>query len=486
VALQDVTELRETQQKLLLKSEERYRDLVDLSPDAIFVVDSEGNYVSGNPAGLELLKCTAEQLTGMPVSETYLPEERSAVAKLDEMKTGSISRFERTLVCGDGTTLPVEISASPVRHGYFQTVVRDISERKRSEAALAKAFKEIQALKDILQTENIALRDEVDRTSMFEEIVGTSTALQGVLSRIAKVAPTDSTVFITGETGTGKELIARAVHKRSRRSGRAFVSVNCAALAPSLVSSELFGHEKGAFTGAEQRRLGRFELADGGTIFLDEVGELPPDTQVALLRVLQEREIERVGGAQPIHIDVRVIAATNRDLKAATANGTFRLDLFYRLDVFPIEVPPLRERKDDILMLLEYFVKRYASRAGKNIRTIDKKTLDLFQSYEWPGNIRELQNVIERSVIVSSGDVFSVDESWLSNESSRSASRIQEPGSSEDDSRAEREIIEAALAESKGRVSGPLGAAAKLRIPPTTLESRIKALKISKTPFKFG
>jgi PAS domain S-box-containing protein len=487
VALQDVTELRETQQKLLLKSEERYRDLVDLSPDAIFVVDSEGNYVSGNPAGLELLKCTAEQLTGMPVSETYVPEERGAVrSNLDEMKTGSISRFERTLVCGDGATLPVEVSASPVRHGYFQTVVRDISERKRSEAALAKAFKEIQALKDILQTENIALRDEVDRTSMFEEIVGTSTALQGVLSRIAKVAPTDSTVFITGETGTGKELIARAVHKRSRRSGRAFVSVNCAALAPSLVSSELFGHEKGAFTGAEQRRLGRFELADGGAIFLDEVGELPPDTQVALLRVLQEREIERVGGAQPIHVDVRVIAATNRDLKAAIRDGTFRLDLFYRLNVFPIEVPPLRERKEDILMLLEYFVKRYASRVGKNILTIDKKTLDLFQSYEWPGNIRELQNVIERSVIVSSGDVFSVDESWLSNESSRSASRIQEPGPSEDDSRAEREIIEAALAESRGRVSGPLGAAAKLRIPPTTLESRIKALKISKTPFKFG
>ncbi len=242
------------------------------------------------------------------------------------------------------------------------------------ELALEKAFEEIQVLKDQLYKENLALRDEVDRASMFEEIVGASKPLKIVLSRIAKVASTDSTVIITGETGTGKELIARAVHKRSQRSGRAFVSVNCAALAPTLISSELFGHEKGAFTGATQRRLGRFELADGGTIFLDEVGELLPDTQVALLRVLQEREFERVGGGQPIHVDVRVIAATNRDLKAAIASGAFRQDLFYRLNVFPIALPPLRERKDDILMLVEYFVQRYASRAGKNIRTIDKKT----------------------------------------------------------------------------------------------------------------
>ncbi|HTF72423.1 MAG TPA: sigma 54-interacting transcriptional regulator, partial [Edaphobacter sp.] len=362
----------------------------------------------------------------------------------------------------------------------------DITEQYQNRAALEKAFEEVRTLKDQLYRENLALRDEVDRASMFEEIVGTSTALQAVLSRIAKVAPTDSTVFITGETGTGKELIARAVHKRSKRSGRAFVSVNCAAMAPSLISSELFGHEKGAFTGAGQRRLGRFELADGGTIFLDEVGELPPDTQVALLRVLQEREFERVGGTQSIKVDVRVIAATNRDLKAATASGTFRPDLFYRLNVFPIEVPPLRERKDDILMLLEYFVKRYASRAGKSIRAIDKKTLELFQSYEWPGNIRELQNVIERSVIVSSGDVFSVDESWLSKESPELASRVQASPPFEGEPRGEREIIEAALTESRGRIAGPSGAAAKLRIPPSTLESKIKTLKIRKSQFKFS
>jgi transcriptional regulator with GAF, ATPase, and Fis domain len=310
--------------------------------------------------------------------------------------------------------------------------------------------------------------------------------LQAVLSRVAKVAPTDSTVLITGETGTGKELVARAIHKRSPRSPRAFVSVNCAALAPSLIASELFGHEKGAFTGAMQRRLGRFELADGGTIFLDEVGELPADTQVALLRVLQEREFERVGGKQCIHVDVRVIAATNRKLDAATAQGAFRSDLFYRLNVFPIEVPPLRERQEDVLMLLEYFVGRFAKKVGKKFGRIDKRTLELFRSYDWPGNIRELQNVVERSVIVSSGDVFCIDEAWLSTDSGPVLPRQPTPAFFEAESSRERQIIEAALAESRGRVSGPLGAAAKLRIPASTLESKIKRLKIPKSRFKLG
>jgi transcriptional regulator with GAF, ATPase, and Fis domain len=342
----------------------------------------------------------------------------------------------------------------------------------------------ISALKDQLYRENLALRDEVDRALMFEEIVGASKTLKTALSRIAKVAPTDSTVFITGETGTGKELIARAVHKRSQRAGRAFVSVNCAALAPALISSELFGHEKGAFTGATQRRLGRFEQAHGGTIFLDEVGEIPPDTQVALLRVLQEREFERVGGAQTIKIDVRVITATNRDITAAVANGTFRQDLFYRLNVFPIEVPPLRERTDDILMLVEYFVRRHASRAGKHFKSIDKKTLDLLQTYDWPGNIRELQNVIERSVILNSGDVFAVDESWLSKRPAGRA-HVASPGPSRGEAQSERAIIEAALAECRGRVGGSTGAAAKLGVPPSTLDHRIKALNINKAQFKF-
>jgi transcriptional regulator with GAF, ATPase, and Fis domain len=263
--------------------------------------------------------------------------------------------------------------------------------------------------------------------------------------------------------------------------------LNLAALAPSLISSELFGYEKGAFTGATQRRLGRFELADGGTIFLDEVGEVPPDIQVALLRVLQEREFERVGGTQSIKVNVRVIAATNRDLKAAVAKGAFRQDLFYRLNVFPIEVPPLRDRKDDVLMLVEYFAQRYATRAGKTFRSIEKKTLDLLQSYEWPGNIRELQNIIERSVILSSGEVLSIDEMWLSNETTQPAFRVEAsmPLNHDAEPRSEREIIEVALARTRGRVSGPSGAAAKLGIPPSTLETRIKAMKINKSQFKF-
>jgi transcriptional regulator with GAF, ATPase, and Fis domain len=350
---------------------------------------------------------------------------------------------------------------------------------------LQKAVEEIRALKDQLYKENLALRDEIDQASMFEEIVGASPALQAVLTWVAKVGPTDSTVLITGETGTGKELIARAIHKRSRRSGRAFVSVNCAALAASLISSELFGHEKGAFTGATHRRLGRFELADGGTIFLDEVGELPPETQVALLRVLQEREFERVGGTQPVRVDVRIIAATNRDLKAATASGAFRQDLFYRLNVFPIDVPPLRERLDDILVLVEHLVRRYARIAGKNIRSVDKNTLELFESYDWPGNIRELQNVIERSVILTSGDVLRVDESWLSKKPSQHSNSVELSNVRGSDRDEERKIIEAALRGSRGRVSGPLGAAAKLKVPPTTLENKIKALNIRKSLFKF-
>jgi transcriptional regulator with GAF, ATPase, and Fis domain len=361
--------------------------------------------------------------------------------------------------------------------------VRDFSERKRSEAALAKAFKEIQTLKDQLQTENIALREEIDKVSLFEEIVGTSPALHAVLSRLSKVAPTDSSVLITGETGTGKELVARAIHKRSRRSSRAFVSVNCAAIPRDLIASELFGHEKGAFTGATQRRLGRFELAEGGTIFLDEVGELPAETQIALLRVLQEREFERVGAAGSIRTNVRVIAATNRDLDAAIAAGTFRSDLFYRLNVFPIEMPSLRERREDIPLLVEYFIDRFARQAGKSFQAVNKKSLDLLQSYPWPGNIRELQNVIERSVIVCETETFSVDESWLSRQPP-----VTVPSSGREPLRKlpsqEKEIIEAALTESGGRVYGPSGAAAKLGIPRSTLEHKIRSLKINKKRFK--
>jgi len=337
--------------------------------------------------------------------------------------------------------------------------------------------------RDQLAQEQVYLREELDRSSMFEEIVGTSPVLQTVLSRVSKVAPTDSTVLITGETGTGKELVARAIHRRSQRSSRAFVSVNCAAVPRDLIASELFGHEKGAFTGATQQRLGRFELAGGGTIFLDEVGELPSETQIALLRVLQEHEFERVGGTRSLRTDVRVIAATNRDLQAAIAAGSFRSDLFYRLNVFPIEIPPLRERREDISLLVECFIDRFARKAGKSIRGVNKRTLDLLRSYPWPGNIRELQNVIERSVIVCESENFSVDESWLSRQPVATEPKSQLELSQKLAAQ-EKGMIEAALRESGGRVFGPSGAAAKLGIPRSTLESKIRSLKIDKNRFK--
>jgi formate hydrogenlyase transcriptional activator len=431
------------------------------------------------------------QMTVDRVVERFHPEDRSFLMESMERVSRERAAFdwEHRLLMPDGTVKHLHVVGRPNEgeSGVFEFVgaITDITERKRSESALQNAVDEIKRLRDQLYKENIALREEIDKASMFEEIVGHSPTLRTVLARVAKVAHTDSTVLITGETGTGKELIARAVHKRSQRSGRPFVSVNCAALAPTLVASELFGHEKGAFTGATQRRLGRFEMADGGTIFLDEVGELPPDTQAALLRVIQEREFERVGSGQPVRVDVRVIAATNRDLNAAAANGAFRQDLLYRLNVFPIEMPALRERKEDILMLVEYFVQRYANRVGKNIRSIDQKTLDLLQSYDWPGNIRELQNVIERSIILNATDVFSVDELWLSKRTPSRTPRVEAPLALNVEPRSEREIIEAALAESRGRISGASGAAAQLRVPPSTLESRIKMLRIDKRRFKF-
>jgi len=343
---------------------------------------------------------------------------------------------------------------------------------------LAAANEELRALKDQLHNENIALREEIDEASMFEEIVGSSEGLRKVLSQVGKVASSDATVLILGETGTGKELIARAIHRHSRHAAHAFIAVNCGAIPVSLIASELFGHEKGAFTGALQRRLGRFESAQGGTIFLDEVGELPQEAQVALLRVLQEHEFEPVGGSRTIKSDVRVICATNRDLSAAIAAGEFRSDLFYRLNVFPIEIPPLRERREDIAILVEYFVQRFSRKVGKSIRRINQKTQQLLQCYRWPGNIRELQNVIERSVIVCDTEEFSIDESWLSQKPP------PRPAGTLSLARADvRAAIESALAESAGRVSGPSGAARRLGIPGSTLDSKIRSLGIDKRRF---
>jgi formate hydrogenlyase transcriptional activator len=472
----DVTE-QEQLVEALRKSEEELRQMLDFAPQLIGVYGPNRERLYLNRVALDYLGVSLEEWRQVQAPGAFIhPDDREqeltyfARAQSD----GSAGQLELRLRGGDGSYRWFLARYNSVRDKNGQILrwhvsCTDIEDRKRAE--------------DRLHQENVALREEIDKASMFEEIVGTSPALQTVLSRISKVAPTDSTVLITGETGTGKELVARAIHRRSNRASRAFVSVNCAAIPRDLIASELFGHEKGAFTGALQRRVGRFELAEGGTIFLDEVGELSPDTQVALLRVLQEREFERVGGGQSIRVDARVIAATNRDLKSAVANGAFREDLYYRLNVFPLEMPPLRARKADIPLLVEYFIDRYARQAGKNIRSVDKKTLQLLQSYPWPGNIRELQNVIERSLIVCETEIFTVDESWLSQPQldARSGHNLS---LSWKVAATEREIIEEALRESQGRIFGASGAAAKLGIARSTLESKIRSLNINKNRFK--
>ncbi|MDT4966419.1 MAG: hypothetical protein QOJ64_1156 [Acidobacteriota bacterium] len=481
-------------QALLHAKEQEFRAIVENAPDQIIRYDREFRRTYVNPAVAQFYGVPAETLidkslgsgvraSGMVVKEHEIAQVREQIAAVFD--TGQSRDYEMTWTTPSGPRyFSVRFFPELDLNGSVVNVLgisRDISERKEAEDSLREALLEINQLKDQLYKENIALREEIDSVSMFEEIVGTSSALQAVLGLVAKVAPTDSTVLITGETGTGKELIARAIHKRSSRASHVFMSVNCAAIPAALIASELFGHEKGAFTDAAHLRLGRFELAEGGTIFLDEIGELPQETQIALLRVLQEHEFERVGGNETIRADVRVIAATNRNLHAAIDAGTFRRDLFYRLNVFPIEMPSLRERREDIPLLVEYFIRRYAAKMGKKIRSIDKKTLDMLASSEWPGNIRELQNVIERSVILIETETFTIDKSWLTHES-----RQTPRGKALLDNLAthEKEMIEAALAESGGRVSGPSGAAARLDIPPSTLDSKIKSLKINKHRFR--
>jgi PAS domain S-box-containing protein len=471
----DIEDRKRAEERIRLQEIE-LRQVVDLAPQHVAVLGPDGTRLYLNQSGLDYYGQTLEEWRSCDLNILIHPDEREPIVRLLQ---GQISgalphEAEARLLSKDGKYrwFLVRLNALRDEHGKIMrwyVAAIDIEDRKQAEQRL--------------QDENVALREEIDKASMFEEIVGTAPALRAVLSRVSKVAPTDSTVLLTGETGTGKELVARAIHRRSRRASRAFVSVNCAAIPRDLIASELFGHEKGAFTGAAQLRLGRFELAGGGTIFLDEVGELPAETQVALLRVLQEREFERVGGTRSIQTDVRVIAATNRDLKAAIASGVFRSDLFYRLNVFPMELPPLRNRREDIPLLVEYFIDRFARKAGKNVRGVNKKTLDLLQSYPWPGNIRELQNVIERSMIVCDSENFCVDESWISRppQPTGPASALD---LSERLAAQEKEIIEAALQECGGRVFGPTGAAAKLGVPRSTLESKIRSLKIGKIRFK--
>jgi formate hydrogenlyase transcriptional activator len=483
--LTDIDDRKRAEDALRL-NEHDLRLIVDSIPGFVSTANAVGEVELVNRQVLEYFGKTTEELKNWATSDALHPDDlpRLTEAYRHSIETGRPRDVETRSRGADGVYRWFHLRSRPQldaegRVVRWYTLATDIDKRKRAEAELEKAFEEIKRLKDRLHDENVVLREQIDQAFMFEEIVGSSPALKTVLSSIVKVAPTNSTVLITGETGTGKELIARAIHKGSQRATQAFISVNCASIPPSLIASELFGHEKGAFTGALQRHQGRFELAHSGTIFLDEIGELPAETQVALLRVLQERQFERVGGTRVIPTDVRIIAATNRDLSAAIAAGAFRTDLFYRLNVFPIRVPPLRERKGDIPMLVEYFARRYAEKAGKQISKIDKNTLKLCQSYHWPGNIRELQNIVERSIILCTGDTFWIDEAWLS---SQDAPR---PKSSAPLSQAlhnyEKDLIEVALAESNGKVAGPNGAAAKLGIPRSTLDLKIKPLNIPET-----
>ena len=467
-------DVRKRTEERLRQSEREARQLLDLSPIHIGEFGPDGIPLYNNQAALDYFGITLEAWRASDLNTRVHPEDAERVLRElpSKFRNGSPFEPEVRLKRRDGQYRWFHFRLNPMRDEQglitrWYSAGTDIHDRKVAEQRL--------------QNENVALREEIDRFSMFEEIVGSCEPMRQVLKQVAKVAPSNSTVLILGETGTGKELIAHALHRRSTRAARAFVRVNCAAIPQSLIASELFGHEKGAFTGALQRRVGRFESADGGTLFLDEIGDLPMETQIALLRVLQEREFERVGSNHPISVDVRLIAATNRDLPAAVAAGTFRQDLFYRLNVVPIAVPPLRERAADIPLLVEYFVGRYAKTAGKTIRHIGKRTLEQLTAYNWPGNIRELQNVVERAIILSETDTFFVDESWLKLESAESGKSREKRSTLAD---REVEMIEAALAECHGRISGPSGAAAKLGIPRQTLESKLRRLGINKYGLK--
>jgi formate hydrogenlyase transcriptional activator len=471
----DIHTLKQTEEKLR-QDERELRRITDAIPQTIVIQGLDGNPLHANQAVLDYTGLTMEDVLGSDFrARIFHPEdlERVRDERRASLLRGLPFEIEQRALRKDGQYRWFLIRYNPFRDEQGRLVRwyatgTDIDDRKRTE--------------ERTQNENVALREDIVRSSMFEEIVGSSDALRKVLEQASRVAPTGSTVLILGETGTGKELIARAIHNRSKRSARAFIRVNCAAIPPSLIASELFGHERGSFTGALQRRMGRFESADGGTIFLDEIGDLPAETQVALLRVLQEREFEQVGGSQTVRVDIRVLAATNRDLSAAVGEGLFREDLFFRLNVFPIRLPALRERADDIPLLVEYLINRYAQKAGKEIRNIRKETLNLFQAYDWPGNIRELQNVIERAVILCEGETFSIDETWLTRRDRKSP--VPSVSLAANLVERESEMIETALRDAKGVIGGPTGAASKLGIPRQTLDSKIRKLRINRHRFK--
>jgi PAS domain S-box-containing protein len=457
----------------LSASEQRYRDLYEQAPVGYLSVAIDGRILSANQRATQMIGFAAEELEGLRVADLFgdTPADKMRdVESFERLRRGEeVSGLEVPMRRKDGRPLWISLWMRPIRGGdgkvqSSRAIWVDITQRVLAEAERAR-----------LQQQNRYLQDEIKAVHNFEELVGQSPALQAVLDKVRSVAPTDASVLITGETGTGKELIARAIHSASKRRDKPLIKLNCAAFPTGLVESELFGHEKGAFTGAISRRCGRFELADGGTIFLDEIGELSPDTQVKLLRVLQEREFERVGGGSPIKVDIRILTATNRDLLQAVRDKTFREDLYYRLSVFPIALPPLRQRKEDIPLLVPYLVHKFAARIGKRIDRVTEQTIQRLIDYPWPGNVRELENILERSIILTTGSTLAIAPDLLPLADTAPATGQQQTLES-----VERDHIVSVLNQSDWVVEGPRGAARILGLHPNTLRNRMKKLGITR------
>ncbi len=471
-AAAELARIRVVQQ--LRESEERFRDLFDEAPIAYVHEDLESRFISANRAAMRILGITPEEVPGM-VGLSLVPDTPGARGRVQEAfasigrgtdTSGVVLELRRK---DNGRPIWIQWWSKPDPSGqYTRTMFIDITDRVLMEREQAR-----------LKAQNLYLQEEIKSVHNFEEIVGQGAAIQSVLSNVRRVAPTDASVLIQGESGTGKELIARAIHSASKRHDKPLIKINCAALPTGLVESELFGHEKGAFTGAIARRIGRFELADGGTIFLDEIGEIPLDVQVKLLRVLQEQEFDRVGGKAPIQVDVRVIAATNRNLLQAIAAKAFRDDLFYRLNVFPVFMPPLRDRIEDIPLLARFMVDKFAPKIGKRIEGISAKSLQRLQSYRWPGNIRELENVIERAIILADGPLIEIDPDMLPGSVEPAAGATQPPASDATLEAVERQHILSVLEKTRWVIEGPKGAARILNLHPSTLRHRMKKLGVT-------
>ncbi len=476
--VKDVSE-RKKAERAARESEQRFRDIFNAVNDAIYILDpGTQQIIDTNYVALDLLGYSEHEIRGMQIEVIHPNEMKQLARVLKKVLSGeAVISDEFTCLRKDKKSVPADISFSLVKlRGKVQVLamVRDITKRKKAERDLHNALEEVKSLKDRLEAENIYLQEEIKGAHNFQEIISRSGTLNKVLRKVEQVASTDATVLILGETGTGKELFARAVHNLSMRRDRPLVKINCAALPANLIESELFGHEKGAFTGALSRKIGRFELADKGTIFLDEIGDLPLELQSKLLRVLQEGEFERIGNPKTTKIDVRIIAATNRDIEQAVENRTFREGLFYRLNVFPIVVPPLRDRKDDIAVLANHFVKKFNTKSAKQITLIPQKVINTLQLYDWPGNVRELENIIERAVIISSGSQLVLGD-WLAKKQVALQSSKAMPLNE-----VERDHIVEILESTKWRIREKNGAAEKLGLKPTTLESRMKKLEIER------